>query len=350
MGIRCPIIRKGDDLSRIVIDSILRTTEFEDKDVIGITESIVARAEGNYVTVDEVCNDIKNKLDDPETIILVNPIYSRNRFSMILKAVARACKNVIIVMPPFDEVGNPAGVNSFTGVNIRQYYREIVESEGATFSAISDINPILVKRPREGVNVIYCALHNHKDYSNYHFEFFDNVITLADICNDKCEYGLLGSNKANEELLKLFPSKKYGQALVEDIQKKVLEKTDKHVSVMIYGDGAFKDPISGIWEFADPVVSPAYTKELNGVPNEIKIKAFADDQFKDLSGKELDEAIKQEIKTKSSNLVGNMDSQGTTPRRYVDLLGSLMDLTSGSGDKGTPVILVKHYFSNYSEC
>jgi len=373
MGIKCPIIKEGDDLAKIVVKSVLNSTlidtklvevkdektksgwslkevktyDIEDKDVIGITESVVARSLGNYVTVDDIALDIQFKFGGArEYIVVANPIYSRNRFSMILKAIARATtKGVIIHMPDADEVGNPSGVNPFTGVNIKEYYKELVEKEGKECiihdTAWDNKDEITI---RDGV--IYCGLHDYEDWRAYYGNNFH--ITLADICSSKCDYGLLGSNKATEEKLKLFPTKQSAQNLVEEVQRQIENITGKIVEVMVYGDGCFKDPVGGIWEFADPVVSPAYTNGLVGTPNEIKIKAFADDQFKDLKGVELDNAIKMTIKENNKNLVGNMSSQGTTPRRYTDLLGSLMDLTSGSGSKGTPVILVKNYFKNYS--
>lgn len=370
LGIKTPIIREGDNLAKIVVDSVLNTTfidkkfidvpdntsksmyrtkevkeyDINDKDVIGITESVVARAAGNYVTVDEIAEELRKYNQD--NILIVSPIYSRNRFSIILKAIAKAAKRTVyIYMPEFDEVGNPSGVNQFTGVNISEYYREIVENNGVNCIIFDDYLYVSqVCSPN--TLTIYCGLH---DYDQWKADYGDDThITLADICSDKCEYGLLGSNKATEEKLKLFPSKKCAQELVEKVQKDIFGKTGKLVEVMVYGDGCFKDPVGGIWEFADPEVSPAYTAGLIGRPNEIKIKAFADDKFKELSGSELTKAIKNEIKLKELNLIGNMASQGTTPRRYVDLLGSLMDLTSGSGDRGTPVILVKNYFKNLS--
>lgn len=373
MGIKCPIIKEGDDLAKIVVKSVLNSTlidtkmvevkdettksgwrieevktyDIDDKDVIGITESVVARSLGNYVSIDEISEDIKKCFGgDREYIIIANPIYSRNRFSMILKAIARATtKGVIIYMPDADEVGNPSGVNPFTGVNIKEYYKELVEKEGKECiiydTAWDNKDKITIKD-----GVIYCGLHDYEDWRAYYGNNYK--ITLAEICRSKCDYGLLGSNKATEEKLKLFPTKESARALVEKVQVMIENATGKIVEVMVYGDGCFKDPVGGIWEFADPVVSPAYTLGLIGTPNEIKIKAFADDQFKDLKGTELDNAIKMSIKENNINLVGNMASQGTTPRRYTDLLGSLMDLTSGSGSKGTPVVLVKNYFKNYS--
>ena len=369
MGIKTPIIREGDDLAQIVVDSVLNAVEkparyydepdendktiwrvkrlveydIDDKDIIGITESVVARSVGNYVSIDEIATELKKYNQDAITVL--NPIYSRNRFSMILKAIARAAGKVVyLYMPEFDEVGNPSGVNQFTGVNMREYYKELVEAEGKECCIYDDVS--WSGNKFKYCLTIYCGLH---DYEQWREDYGDERhITLADICSDKCEYGLLGSNKANENTLKLFPSKKSSQELVEKVQAKMYEKIGKKVEVMVYGDGCFKDPVGGIWEFADPVVSPAYTSGLDGRPNEIKIKAFADDKYANLSGDELISAIKNEIKLKDINLVGSMSSQGTTPRRYVDLLGSLMDLTSGSGDKGCPVVLVQNYFKNYS--
>ena len=369
MGIKTPIIREGDDLVKITIDSVLDVTKLEekmrqpapnvkglvriegeydydinDKDVSGITESVVARASGNYVTVEEIANELRKYRQ--EVIVVLNPIYSRNRFSMILKAIAKAAgKAVYIYMPEFDEVGNPSGVNQFTGVNMREYYKELVEAEGKECSIYDDSS--WNGNKFKYCLTIYCGLH---DYEQWKSDYGDDThITLGDICSDKCEYGLLGNNKATDEKLKLFPDKKSAQTLVEAVQREIAHKTGKIVEVMVYGDGCFKDPVGGIWEFADPIASPAYTSGLEGRPNEIKIKAFADDKFSDLRGVELDEAIKNEIKNKAIDLKGNMSSQGTTPRRYVDLLASLMDLTSGSGDKGCPIVLVKNYFKSYAD-
>lgn len=358
MGIKCPIIREGDDLCNIVIDSIQKATPLEDGDVIGITESIVARAQGNYVTVDEVAEEIKNNYNNPEVIVVINPIYSRNRFSLILKAIARAAeKEVIIWMPLYDEVGNPRDVNPFTGVNIKEYYKQLVENEGKKCiiynnKAYYDNTSI---RDSKKHLMLYCGLHYYKEWKSLYKDTL-SYATLADICKDKCpHYGLLGSNKANKETLKLFPNKYEAERLVYKIQQTIKTNFNTDVEVMIYGDGCFHSPMiegkqgTSIWEFADPVVSPAYTKGLEGTPNEIKIKAFADDEFKILVGTELSNAIKNTIKNKHSELKGNMQSQGTTPRRYTDLLGSLMDLTSGSGDKGTPVVVVRNYFKNYAD-
>lgn len=374
VGIKLPIIKENDDLETIVVNEVLNATlssskyeqykdpetfrwelneiktyDINDRDVIGITESLVARSQGNYVTVDDIVSWINKRYGNVKNIWVLNPIYSRNRFSMILKAFARAAsERVFITMPTYDEVGNPSGVNKFTGVDIEKYYFDIIGKEGKISSFFkTGFRNVGLPFDKEDSLIIYCGLH---DYMAVKEEFcpYDNFITLADIFDDKCKYGLLGSNKATEEKLKLFPNENEAQTLIENIQNDIFEKTGKTVEVMVYGDGCFKDPYGGIWEFADPVVSPVYTKGLEGRPNEIKIKAFADDKFSDLTGDELRDAIKKEIKSKESNLVGNMAAQGTTPRRYVDLLGSLMDLTSGSGDKGTPVVLVKNFFNNYS--
>jgi hypothetical protein len=377
IGVKLPILKEGDNLKNEVVNAVLNSTlldakwetiddpseklgysvkqvreyDLHDKDVIGITESLVARLQGNYVTVDEIAEEIRNKYGNPNEIIVMNPIYSRNRFSMILKALARAAgRYVTIVMPEFDEVGNPSEVNQFTGVNIKKYYIDIIEKEEKVPKIVQTKSLNEYKNWYSNIDKalsIYCGLHDFAEVKKQ-YAGLNNFITLADICADKCEYGLLGSNKATEEKLKLFPNTVKATKLVYDIQNEILKKTGKKVEVMVYGDGCFKDPLGGIWEFADPVVSPAFTDGLIGRPNEIKIKAFADDKFKDLTKSELTKAIKKEIKSKESNLVGNMASQGTTPRRYVDLLGSLMDLTSGSGDKGTPVVLVQNYFNNYS--
>ena len=337
-GLIAPIIREGDNLAEIVTDTVLNSIDnIEHGDIIGITESVVARAEGNYVTVDEVVEDIKKVLNNPNRIYLYNPIYSRNRFAIILKAFARAAKDdVSIYMPDVDEVGNLRENHPFTGLDYAKYYKSIVESEGKTCTIDYNNSDSCIY----GATAINCSVHPI---------YKDSVIqtTLKDFCKDKCEYGLLGSNKASEEKLKLFPSKKYAEHLVHSIQEDIFAKTNTAVHVMVYGDGCFKDPVGGIWEFADPVTSPAYTKGLEGTSNELKLKNIADEKYANLNGKELEEAIKEDIQNKDNNLKGNMTSQGTTPRRYVDLLASLMDLTSGSGDKGTPIVYVKRYFENY---
>lgn len=380
IGIKLPIIRKGDNLVKIVSDSVLeamttyvdgipepfenRVFDIHDKDVIGITESIVARAQGNYVTIDEIVYYMShykefNDRQISKNLVLYSPIMSRNRFSMILKAFARYADSITIIYEgKYDEQGNPnEGVNPFTGVDIKEYYRELCESENCKFEMHKNQMNYHYQRPQYyllgekwmgiefGETFIDCRCHPEKGDQLTLKDFMKSPILFSGWNN---EYGLLGSNKATEEKIKLFPLPVEAQKLVEDIQKEIFDRIGKHVEVMVYGDGCFKDPVGGIWEWADPVVSPAYTKGLEGTPNEIKIKAFADDKFKDLNGEELTDAIKSEIKSKDANLIGNMASQGTTPRRYVDLLGSLMDLTSGSGDKGTPVVLVKNYFNNFA--
>ena len=347
-GLRAPIVKQGDDLIQIVVDTVLNSgLEIKDKDVLGITESIVARCEGNYVTIDEVAEEIKKLSNNADVIFVDRPIYSRNRFAMILKAIARAAgKKVVIIMPPVDEVGNIVRDHPFTKLNYDEYYTSIVENESKECKIIYDIkDKELLSLYKEDPYFIDARMYFTTSQQK---EIRNNSCTLADICKDKCEYGLYGSNKSSEELLKLFPSKNYAQNVVEKVQGKIYTETGKKIEVMVYGDGAFKDPVGKIWELADPCVSPAYTPGLEGTPNEIKIKNFADEKYKDLHGEELNIAIKEEIKNKSSNLKGNMMSQGTTPRRYTDLLGSLMDLTSGSGDKGTPFVYVQGYFDNMS--
>ena len=346
-GLRAPIVKQGDDLVQIVVDTVLNSgLEIKDRDVLGITESIVARCEGNYVTIDEVAEEIKEMSNNAEVIAVFKPIYSRNRFAMILKAIARAAgKKVYIKMPDVDEVGNVVRNHPFTKINYDEYYKSIVEVEGKECKIIyenykdedfdSDFENSFEIDAR-----MYFTTQNNPSHVD---------CTLADICKDKCEYGLYGSNKASEEMLKLFPSKNYAQNLVEKVQEKIHTKTGKKIEVMCYGDGCYKDPDSGIWEFADGTVSPAYTLGLEGTPNEIKIKNFADDKYKDLKGEELNLAIKDEINSSKMDLKGNMSSQGTTPRRYVNLLGSLMDLTSGSGSKGTPFVYIQGYFDSFAD-
>ena len=381
IGIKLPIIREGDDLVNIVADAVLNATavynngydfsndtpfwyDINDKDVIGITESIVARAQGNYVTIDDIVQFL-NEMHITKNLTLYSPIMSRNRFSMILKAFARYADSITIIYEgKYDEQGNPnEGVNPFTGVDIKEYYRELCESENCKFEIHKNQMNYQYRRPQYyllgekwfgiefGETFIDCRCHPKKGDQLTLKDIMCAAVTREDCSMSglNTEYGLLGSNKATEEKIKLFPLPVEAQKLVEDIQKEIFDRIGKHVEVMVYGDGCFKDPVGGIWEWADPVVSPAYTKGLEGTPNEIKIKAFADDKFKDLNGEELTDAIKAEIENKDANLVGNMASQGTTPRRYVDLLGSLMDLTSGSGDKGTPVVLVKSYFNNFAK-
>ena len=385
-GIRCPIIREGDDLSVIVTDSVLEAAEAEgfemrDKDVISITESIVARAQGNYCTVDDIAADVKAKTGG-ETVGVIFPILSRNRFSICLRGIALGVKKVVLMLSyPSDEVGNElvsldklddAGVNPysdvlslekyrelfgenrhpFTGVDYVAYYQELVEGCGAECEIVF-ANQAKAILPYTDV-VINCDIHTRKRTKRILKEAGAKIVLgLDDImnapvngsgCNES--YGLLGSNKATEEKVKLFPH--HCQGLVEQIQKNILERTGKKVEVMVYGDGAFKDPQGKIWELADPVVSPAFTDGLIGTPNELKLKYLADNDFKDLSGDALKEAISASIRAKDGDLKGQMASEGTTPRQLTDLIGSLCDLTSGSGDKGTPVVLVQGYFDNYT--
>lgn len=385
-GIRCPIIREGDDLADIIVESVLGAAESEgfklnDRDVIAATESIVARSQGNYASVDDIAEDVKAKLGG-ETIGIIFPILSRNRFSICLKGMARGAKKVVLMLSyPSDEVGNElvsldqldeAGINPysdvldekryrelfgenkhpFTGVDYVEYYGSLIRGEGAEAEVIFANNPREILKYTK--NVITCDIHTRARTKRILKEAGAEVVCgMDDIltspvngsgCNEK--YGLLGSNKSTEESVKLFP--RDCSDLVAEVQAQILEKTGKHVEVMVYGDGAFKDPVGKIWELADPCVSVAHTSGLEGTPNEIKLKYLADNDFKDLSGQALKEAISKRIQEKQDNLVGNMASQGTTPRRLTDLIGSLCDLTSGSGDKGTPVILVQGYFDNYT--
>jgi len=385
-GIRCPIIRQGDDLSQIVTTSVLEAAEYEnfelrDKDVIALTESIVARSQGNYASVDDIAADVKSKFGD-DTIGVIFPILSRNRFSICLRGIAKGAKKVVLMLNyPSDEVGNElvsldqldeAGVNPYTDVLTLEKYRELFGENRHPFTNIdyvayyeevvkeagAEVEVILANDARAILNytksVLNCDIHSRvrtkrilKAAGAEKVYGMDEILTQSingSGYNEK--YGLLGSNKATEDTIKLFP--KECTDLVKAIQKNILDKTGKHVEVMVYGDGAFKDPVGKIWELADPVVSPAYTEGLEGTPNELKLKYLADNDFKDLSGEELKAAISQKIKEKNDNLVGDMASQGTTPRRLTDLIGSLCDLTSGSGDKGTPVILIQGYFDNYT--
>ena len=385
-GVRAPIIRENDDIVQIVVDSVVNASvsegfEFHDKDVIGITEAVVARAQGNYATVDDIATDIKNKYTEG-TVGVVFPILSRNRFSICLKGIARGAKKVVLMLSyPSDEVGNHLvsldqldehNVNPwsdvlteakyrdlfgyqkhhFTGVDYVEYYRSLVEAEGAECEIIfaNDVRTILNYTD----SVLCCDIHTrHRSKRLLNQKGAKVVYGLDDILNESIngsgynkDYGLLGSNKATEDKIKLFP--RDGQVIVESIQAKLKEKTGKTIEVMVYGDGAFKDPVGKIWELADPVVAPFFTSGLLGQPNEIKLKYLADNDFANLQGEELKEAIKNSIKQKDSNLVGQMASQGTTPRQLTDLIGSLCDLTSGSGDKGTPIILIQGYFDNYT--
>ena len=384
-GIRTPIIKEYDDLANIVVDSFLKAKEsenfeFRDKDIVAITEAVVGISEGKYATIDDIAYDIQSKFPSKE-IGLVFPILSRNRFSMILKGIARGMNKITMLLSfPSDEVGNGIldedtlenskfnltsviseqdynevfhdFIHPFTGLNMVDFYKELVESENC------EIEFVFANDAREILNytkdILACDIHTREKTKKALINSGANsVYTLCDILNKPInnsgfnpKYGLLGSNKSTEERLKLIP--KTGEELVNKIQTMLKEKTGKTIEVMVYGDGAFKDPVGHIWELADPVVSPAYTNGLEGSPNELKLKYISDNKFADLRGEELKEAIKNEIKIKDNNLKGNMLSQGTTPRRLTDLIGSLCDLTSGSGDKGTPVVFIQGYFDNLS--
>ena len=385
-GVRCPIIREGDDLAKIVVDSVVEAGEYEgfgfnDKDVVAITESVVARNQGNYASVDAVAKDIKNKFGE-ETIGVIFPILSRNRFAICLKGIARGAKKIVLMLSyPSDEVGNAlvtmdmvdeAGLNpysdvlsleeyrkhfgyvkhEFTGVDYVEYYAELIKAEGCEVELVfaNQAKTILNYTPY----VINCDIHTRARTKRVLYANGAKlVVSLDDILTESVDgsgyntkYGLLGSNKSTEDSIKLFPRE--CKELVLDIQAQLLERTGKHFEVMVYGDGAFKDPQGKIWELADPVVSPAFTDGLIGTPNELKLKYLADNDFKHLSGDALKEAISNSIKAKQGSLVGNMAAQGTTPRQLTDLIGSLCDLTSGSGDKGTPIVLVQGYFDNYT--
>ena len=385
-GIRCPIIREGDDLAQIVVNSVLEAANDEgfairDRDVIAITESIVARAQGNYASIEAVTEDVRNKLGG-ETIGVIFPILSRNRFAICLRGIAAGAKKVVLMLSyPSDEVGNElvsldqldqAGVNPysdvlslekyrelfgvvphpFTGVDYVQYYGDLIRESGAECEIVFANDPRVILRYTK--NVLACDIHTRARTKRLLRDAgAERVCGLDDILNESVNgsgcnerFGLLGSNKSTEGMIKLFP--RACDDLVLGIQKIMLEKTGKHVEVMVYGDGAFKDPVGKIWELADPSVSAAHTPGLEGTPNEIKLKYLADNDYANLSGKELQQAIEARIKAKQENLVGKMESQGTTPRRLTDLIGSLCDLTSGSGDKGTPVVLVHGYFDNYT--
>ena len=386
-GIRCPIIREGDDLGIIVAESVLEAAksegfEMRDRDVIAVTESIVARAQGNYASVDDIAADVKAKTGG-ETVGVIFPIISRNRFAICLKGIAMGVKKIVLMLSyPSDEVGNElvsldkidaAGVNPYSDVLSLEKYRELFGYEKHQFTGVDYVEYYgnLIKECGADVEIVFanqakailkytdvvinCDIHTRKRTKRILIENgAKTVLSLDDImtapvngsgCNEK--YGLLGSNKATEDKIKLFPRECKG--LVLDIQKRIKDATGKNVEVMVYGDGAFKDPQGKIWELADPVVSPAFTDGLIGTPNELKLKYLADNDYKDLSGDALKEAISAKIRAKDgSSLVGNMASQGTTPRQLTDLIGSLCDLTSGSGDKGTPVVLVQGYFDNYT--
>ena len=384
-GIRCPIIREGDDISSVVVSSVLEAAEAEgyeirDRDIIAVTESVVARSQGNYASVEAIAKDVQTKLCS-DTIGVIFPILSRNRFAICLRGISMAAKKIVLMLSfPRDEVGNQlltedqldeAGIDPyskvmslgeyrelfgenkhpFTGVDYLAYYGEVIEAAGA------EVEIVLANHATEILNytdkVINCDIHTRKRTRRILNEAGATVLGMDEILNASVDgsgfnskYGLLGSNKSTEDSVKLFPED--CEKVVLDIQKSLLDKTGKCVEVLVYGDGAFKDPVGKIWELADPVVSPAYTPGLEGTPNELKLKYLADNDFKDLSGEALREAISSRIKEKDDNLVGKMETEGTTPRRLTDLIGSLCDLTSGSGDKGTPVVHIQGYFDNYT--
>ena len=389
-GVRAPIIRQGDDLAKIVVDSVLAAAksegfELRDKDVVAVTEAVVARAQGNYASIDQIAKDVKNKFGD-NTVGILFPITSRNRFAICLKGIAMGCKKVVLMLSyPSDEVGNhlitpdmldESGVNpwsdvlteekyrelfgyekhQFTGVDYVDYYKNLIKEAGAEVEIVFANNPKAILDYTK--YILNCDIHTRartkklllKNGAEADYALDDIQTEGGDGSGYNDRYGLLGSNKATETTVKLFPI--HCQEMVDAIQKGLIEKTGKHIEVMIYGDGAFKDPVGKIWELADPVVSPAYTAGLEGTPNEVKLKYLADNDFADLSGDALKAAISDYIKekdAKAENLTGNMVSQGTTPRRLTDLIGSLADLTSGSGDKGTPIILIQGYFDNYTK-
>ena len=387
MGIRAPIIRKGDDLAEIVTASIAEAMKEDglkprDRDVVAMTEAIVARAQGNYATVDDIAQDVRAKFGG-DTVGVIFPILSRNRFAICLRGIAKGCKKIVLMLSyPSDEVGNHLidwdlmdqhGVDpyrdvlseeryremfgyikhTFTGVDYVEYYGNLIRESGAEVEIIFANDPRAILNYTK--NVLNCDIHTRERTKRllkaagaervYGLDEIMNAPVNGSGCNEK--YGLLGSNKSTEDTVKLFPRE--CQGLVEDIQERLLKLTDKHIEVMVYGDGAFKDPVGKIWELADPVVSPAYTAGLEGTPNELKLKYLADNDFAALSGEALRDAIKTKIQQKvGSSLVGNMAAQGTTPRHLTDLIGSLCDLTSGSGDKGTPIVYIQGYFDNYT--
>lgn len=384
-GLRAPIIKQGDDISTFTVDAVLAAAESEnivlrDRDVVAITESIVARAQGNYATIDDIAADVKGKYGE-NTIGLIFPILSRNRFSVCLKGIAKGAKKIVLMFSyPSDEVGNhfidydlldEKGVNPwtdvltekeftekfgnpihvFTGVNYIEYYSQLIKEQGAEVEVIFANNPTAILKYTDCV--LNCDIHTRMRTKKLLRKAgakivygMDEILTKAvNGSGYNSDYGLLGSNKATEDSIKLFP--RDCRELVIKIQKMLKEKTGKNIEVMVYGDGAFKDPVGKIWELADPVVSPGYTDGLEGTPNEIKLKYLADNDLADLKGEELQKAVTEAIKSKDSDLKGQMITQGTTPRRLTDLIGSLCDLTSGSGDKGTPIILIQGYFDNY---
>ena len=385
-GIKAPIIREGDDIVKIVADSVLAAAEqdgfqLHERDVICVTEAVVARADGNYASTEDIAADVKAKLGG-ETVGVVFPILSRNRFAICLRGIAKGAKKVVLMLSyPSDEVGNhlfdmdildDSGVNPytdvlsldeyrkafgyvkhpFTGVDYVEYYKGLIEEEGAEAEIVFANHPEAIVKYTK--NVLCCDIHNReRSKRRILAKGGEKVLTMAEILNApvngsgyNAEYGLLGSNKATETTIKLFP--KNAQEVAEKIQKEIIARTGVKVEAMVYGDGAFNDPVGKIWELADPVVGAGYTDGLNGLPNELKLKYLADNDFADLNGDALADAIKNAIKAKEANLKGQMASEGTTPRRLTDLIGSLCDLTSGSGDKGTPIVLVQNYFNNYA--
>lgn len=385
-GIRTGIIRQGDDLANMVVDAVLDASKAEnfsinDNGIIGVTEAVVARAQGNYAKVDDIANDIKNKFQSDE-IAVIFPILSRNRFAICLRGIARGVKKVYLMLSyPSDEVGNhlisldqldEKGINpwtdvlseskyrelfgyekhQFTGVDYIEYYSSLIREEGAEVEVIFANDPRTILNYTK--NVLNCDIHTRQRTKRLlKVAGAEKVFSLDDILTSSVngsgfnnEYGLLGSNKATEETIKLFPRE--SKAFAESVQKIIMDKTGNKVEVLVYGDGAFKDPAGKIWELADPVVSPGYTEGLEGQPNEVKLKYLADNNFAHLKGEELKAAISEYITKKDSDLTGNMVSQGTTPRRLTDLIGSLCDLTSGSGDKGTPIIFIQGYFDNFA--
>ena len=352
IGIVCPIIRESDNIVDIVVDSVIKSgNTIDNKDVIGITESVIARSLGRYVSVDDIANETKKLFGENATIMLYNPIYSRNRFAMILKGIARGAKKLIIIMPWVDEVGNDVRNHPFTGQNYDDYYTEICKSEGCEVVILNELRGgtydktnfawWVQNHPGEHINgYLDCTLHNNKfsSLSLHSWYQFYPLKTLYDYFKDISDFGLLGSNKSTEERLKLFPNKSDANQVCEEVKKRIKEKFNKDVIVCCYGDGCYKDP-EGIWEFADPVTMPGYTdKELiDSTPNEIKLKSLIDETSDNVG-------VIMKLSEEKENLKGNMKSMGTTPRKFRDLLASLMDLTSGSGDRETPVVLVKNYF------
>lgn len=386
-GLRCPIINQGDNIEEIVVNSVLKASEVEgfqinDKDIVTVTESVIARAQGNYATIDHIAKDVRSKFGE-ETVGVIFPILSRNRFAICLHGIAKGAKKIVLMLSyPADEVGNhlvsldmldEKSVNPwtdvltekqfrdlfgyqkhpFTGIDYIDYYKSIVEEYGMECEVIFSNQPETILDYTK--NVLSCDIHSRfRTKKILKANGAERVYSLDDILTESINgsgyneaYGLLGSNKSAENNVKLFP--RNCQSIVDNIQQMLKERTGKNIEVMVYGDGAFKDPVGKIWELADPVVSPAYTSGLEGTPNEVKLKYLADNNFADLRGKELEEAINNYINNKAEDLVGSMETQGTTPRKLTDLIGSLSDLTSGSGDKGTPIIYIQGYFDNYTK-